>query len=1455
MSLKLRRKREIPSNITNNFGKVNSLAAITSPKHSDHFSKTKSSYKPNTKGKPSEVLYRKTDKTSFKFDINFGENDYVTDGGIHKKKERFSNMNSPKHTITTTITTKKKTLVSSRSMLRVKKFTNNKLNLITSSPSDNKVLYSHQNKMCTTMRSPKHKTRLSSPVNSTYNMLSSPSNKKIGIFSSSKSSLKTKSHLKKEKEPKSNSPKVTNHLHINNEIDIKNEKMHNMYLLIERNRFLQLRDFELSKDNDELSKDIKRKTQKLNDNGVSIESLNNISETPTHSNNDNNKNKEEEKEHNKIYHPKIKQIYLKSKKSLHSNINNNYTKPLMSSPTRQILKPKINNLEFWKQIQKLQKIKPQRKKYKSNNNIVNINSSFRETFSKKEKTNITNTHSLLIESKVKESDKNENEFLFTSKHNIRSPKKIQAAIRSKRKKELCNEKDKIHQNNKRILNIFKQLFNLDTIKQVPRTTKHKHIKTRQNEYLFSNTNISTIIDEEKLKAEVFKVQGILYQDNNNNEILNTQQHNKDKNNNNTNSLEQSLKYKNSINTNIKPRFKKEHSPVNKLKEENIKTTSEGLITKEANIPSLSHSFNTNTNPNNNKIEIKIEPRCVLNLVIIIKIFYRRRIFYDLYKQIYPEIIYERYYIAFSWLILILKQDALYAIKKYSFYIQCHDTLRALLAPFLRHHLEFFLNQCQYKKKLIYLIEFLTKRLKKSCLQFIIFYGHYKVSRKNVFIAICETLAKICLIKAFKIFVHNINNDLNTNESNYNDYFLERSGSDSYQQMYTYLFESISSESYSINPNSEKSPKLHELFRRVEIEARERGDYFDGEIDLSMLKQKAKERLWKNASKSINNNNDSVVSNNNNILVDSIESRSNENENEKILVDDDNKGIKIEEHNECICEEDSPSRIPSNLEQDISIDNEHSNIEWVINLPTDSKNKSEVPSKTINKKPKLEIIPEPPKETLLPFIPQVNNGHNRNNSNDNKQLFEQKSDLIKEEIIFEDISLILNTIKSKNKDNNLIQNDSKQIKPQTENIPNTSDANIKQNNCSNEKNIFSNINTENFVEALTNELIDKLIVQEIQNKKLIPHKHFHLVINPNNNLQLSQSGSFTSSSLNNLTNSQENKDTHPKNTSFFNSALLNTANENLLIENSASSVFNKTIKDKKNEQSIHIYNQQIAPKLISLIKQEIINNYNDIFTNISTPLKVNQKELIVSLSLLNNEIPINDYKVSQTNKEITDILDKKTILSKFAPINKEIRLDTSSKFRASSKPNNNINELEYPEQLNDDLLNNCLIDAAVELINKERKYGEEGEPLPWSNRTRNIIFKYDKHNPNKLANYIETQLTQLMHDKMGLIKDNYNYLTKEQVNYERERKLLETAKNELKESQTHWSNLEIQETQIKLEVSDLLLDQLFVEVIEILEHTYLSRQLPELYQYKSIYACEEIPRLSVHERDDENDDYV
>ena len=165
---------------------------------------------------------------------------------------------------------------------------------------------------------------------------------------------------------------------------------------------------------------------------------------------------------------------------------------------------------------------------------------------------------------------------------------------------------------------------------------------------------------------------------------------------------------------------------------------------------------------------------------------------------------------------------------------------------------------------------------------------------------------------------------------------------------------------------------------------------------------------------------------------------------------------------------------------------------------------------------------------------------------------------------------------------------------------------------------------------------------------------------------------------------------------------------------------------------------------------------------------------------------------------------------------------------------------YPH---DQILNNCIIDSCIELIRKERKYGENGNPLLWSSRMHELVFKYDKNDPKKLCDLVEEKLKKLIQKRVGLICENYEYMSPDQINMEREKRLMDNIKSELEESDYLWRNLEMEETQIKMETSDVIMEYLFNEIIEILEHVQFNRKRPDLYNYKSIYACEQMPKLN------------
>ena len=377
------------------------------------------------------------------------------------------------------------------------------------------------------------------------------------------------------------------------------------------------------------------------------------------------------------------------------------------------------------------------------------------------------------------------------------------------------------------------------------------------------------------------------------------------------------------------------------------------------------------------------------------------------------------------------------------------------------------------------------------------------------------------------------------------------------------------------------------------------------------------------------------------------------------------------------------------------------------------------------------------------------------------------------------------------------------------------------------------NKEQFTNELTDEILKNMLNTEIKSKKikLIPHKSFKYdFFSSLNNSQSNLSASAGS------TGNNANKELGLLGLNQFSlNDDLSSLNDSIMSSYSAFSYFNRTIKDIKKEKSLNLYYKKIAPKLIKLIKEEIYIKYPRIYENISMPLKNQSVGLMMSLSLQDADMLRDNYKCILMKESIKNIIDKEKILKKFEPINKKIR----SKDNLTS------------DNFYDNILNECLIDTAIELINKERLYGENGDPLAWSSRTHELVFKYKKDDPKKLAKYVCNNLLKTLYARVGLLTENYDYLNAEQINNERDKRLIDNIRNELDDDEYQWRNLEMEETQLKVEIAELIMDQLYNENIEILEHIQYSRNRPDLYQNKSIYSCEEIPKLSFQQTTTEN----
>ena len=345
----------------------------------------------------------------------------------------------------------------------------------------------------------------------------------------------------------------------------------------------------------------------------------------------------------------------------------------------------------------------------------------------------------------------------------------------------------------------------------------------------------------------------------------------------------------------------------------------------------------------------------------------------------------------------------------------------------------------------------------------------------------------------------------------------------------------------------------------------------------------------------------------------------------------------------------------------------------------------------------------------------------------------------------------------------------------------------------------NIDKNEFADELTEYILqDFLIKKEISGStSILPPK-----LNKLNKKYYS-----SASLLNSISNSQDN---------IFNNS--NVLESSLISQYTFMSEFNKSIKEIKTNKTKNLYRDVISKELIKLIFKELKKLYPKIYENISSPKQTDYFELQVSLLTQNTQLFSHCCRKLKVKEDLITIINKKNILEKFLPINKKIRIE-----------NNSL------ENLNTDQMNNeAIVDCITEIINNERFYGKLGEPLPFSSRNRENSFKYKKDDPKYFLHQIFRKINDILYKKENIIDENSPIFDKYPVF------LMRIFKKEL---EPNLYDLEIHEEQLKLDACEIIMDQLFSEVIEILEHVSLSRKKPELYQNKSIFACHNIPKLS------------
>ena len=741
------------------------------------------------------------------------------------------------------------------------------------------------------------------------------------------------------------------------------------------------------------------------------------------------------------------------------------------------------------------------------------------------------------------------------------------------------------------------------------------------------------------------------------------------------------------------------------------------------------------------------------------------------------------------------------------------------------------------------------------------------------------------------------NLLDDNSYSLEDKSLLDKRADVSMKMYTYMYCSSSEESsLKFEPNSEDNDKLHQLKEKLRNSYGDPDDFFgfnyegmkfqdnssDFENYLSLNQHRRKKLNLTNSEssnkksnansnkKNFNKNNFKDEGNNTEdkpyeeIKEEKKEDKKEEKKEEKkekekekktSNIEEKKRNIKIDIDDIPIIKPDNKYKI-SNSDNDVSADKDlNMNIDWEYDISNINQKKEKIElikENENNSEEKKEYKDSKKSDDEYGTFEDISLEEGDKENSNNKKKEEKKEEKIEEpkkEEKKEKENFIISNENKQDKSRNFKQdvkmkNDSNEIKDKenikSDNKINDSEKPIEENiNIKKQKKPQYNLNEliksikdiNAFTDKLTEEIIKDLLLNEIKSskKKLLPTKKFKFdkfdKMNKTNKMSNSLTNSFGSIGEMRSSSSNLSKEFGLNQISFHEDLL--SLNDSLMSNYSALSVFNKTIKDKKKEHSLKLYLTQVAPKLIKIVYKEIVDKFPLIYKNISQPLRNNSDKFMISLALKNRDMLRDNFKCLVKEESIENIIDKQKILKEFSVINKKIR----NKDNLTS------------DDFYDNMLNDCIIDTAIELIYKERLYGNNGNPLKWSSRTYELSYKYDINSPKKFANYICKNIVKILYNRIGLINDNYDYMSIDQINVEKEKRLLYVIKKDLNDNEYQWNNLELEETQLKIEGTEAILDQLYNEVIEILEHIQYSRIRPELYQNKSIYACEEIPKLS------------
>ncbi|CDW79825.1 iq calmodulin-binding motif family protein [Stylonychia lemnae] len=265
------------------------------------------------------------------------------------------------------------------------------------------------------------------------------------------------------------------------------------------------------------------------------------------------------------------------------------------------------------------------------------------------------------------------------------------------------------------------------------------------------------------------------------------------------------------------------------------------------------------------------------------------------------------------------------------------------------------------------------------------------------------------------------------------------------------------------------------------------------------------------------------------------------------------------------------------------------------------------------------------------------------------------------------------------------------------------------------------------------------------------------------------------------------------------------------------------------KQVNVYMQEIFDRL-KVDKTAL----SSVLENISQPL---YKDPLMILAHLQNSIPelpaLNSENEDSENPQQpfeSAIPFQQSVLSVdlYLDIEKDRRGGLSISQMKDSFHGDDSNSQSFVNEM-ENIHNKAIFDAVNEAMDGFRPYGLRGPPLPWSKNSKTLTFKFGKEETfDYLLQKVKFRVLDWAHISAGTMPKIFkakqiSQRDRDHLELMREERLARILIQEAEENEPLWTDYEYEETQTKIDVADLILEQMIEELVSIMKNNQKDKE--------------------------------